>query len=149
MSRRMVALLAAAVAVAGSALIGAPAHAATVTARCETSYLVSELWLTARSSYTAYGAYHHWHNAHYEVHAGMIGSDNNNVNIRLRTGSYQDTDPTHWSYDSPDTVKRSTQYAVRIDTVTPATNTTYLKFHAIFDIPLVGDRSCTDYTLQV
>jgi hypothetical protein len=151
MKMRRLAMLAAAVAVGGSTfLAGAPAQAASATASCQANYLIYNMFFTGKGTYTAYDGYHHWNIAYYKVSGGgPVLGNNSNVNIRLRTGSYQDIDPTHWSYNSPDSVQNDTQYAVEINTVTPATNTTYLKFHAIFDNPFVGDRSCKAYTLQI
>jgi hypothetical protein len=142
-------MLAAAILVAGStALIGSPAQAATVHAHCEAGLAIETWILDARAHYTAVGANNYWDGVQYKIWGGLSGDDSN-VNIRLRTGSYSDDDPTHWSYNSPDNVKKDIWYSVSINKSVPETNQTYLKFHAIFDIPWYPDRGCVDYTDQV
>lgn len=142
---RKIGMLAAAAAIVGSSiLIGAPAQAETIFASCSTSLGGAPWKFNGGATYTAEDGYHHWDTAGFSLTGNTTGGSSN-VNIRLRKGVHLDNDPTYWSYNSPDTLDSNVQYEVPINTTTPASVANYLKFHAIFDISVIPDRSCKAY----
>jgi len=146
---RKIGMLAATAVMAGSSLLlGAPAQAANVTAACSTG-IPGEHWnFNGGATYSAEDGYQHWSAAGFKL-SGATTSGSSNVNIRLRTGLHLDNDPTYWSYNSPDTLDSNVEYEVTINTTIPASNSNYLKFHAIFDVSILPDPSCKAYASLV
>jgi hypothetical protein len=142
---RKAGMLAATAAMVGSSmLIGAPAQAASVYTSCSTGFPGQHWNFNGGATYSVEDGYQHWNSAGFTL-SGATTSGSSNVNIRLRTGVHLDHDPTHWSYNSPDTLDSNVQYSVPINTTIPASELNYLKFHAIFDVSFFPDPSCTAY----
>lgn len=141
---RKTGMLAAAV-VGSSLLFGAPAQATNLLTECSTGVPGHNWHLTATASYTVDGPNQQWQSAGFKL-TGAPTSGSSNVNIRLRTGPRSDNDPTHASYNSPDTLDSNVQYEVPINVTIPASEYNYLKFHAIFDMSMLPDPSCKAYT---
>jgi hypothetical protein len=143
---RKVGMLAATAAMVGSSmLLGAPAQATSAFTSCSTGYIPGQHWnFSGGATYTTEGSYQHWDSAGFTL-SGAPTSGSSNVNIRLRTGVLLDSDTTHWSYNSPDTLDSYVDYSVPINKTIPASDSNYLKFHAIFDVSLLPDPSCKAY----
>jgi uncharacterized membrane protein len=145
--------IAAAVATAaGLALVlsPAPAHADVAQASCDRGF---GLYTSGASAeYTTSGATQHWSAAEYSFSSslGFPVGNKSNVNFRLRKspdGTHSTSHKTYFSYDSPDALHPNTTYTTQINKDVPASESIYVKFDTIFDLPDgVPDINCEAYT---
>lgn len=133
----------------GLALIAgaAPAQADTTQANCSYAYLYQS---GAYATYTVSGVTQRWLEASYTFTGPYVGSKSN-VNFRVRKSpdgvSRSTSDKTYYSYDSPDSLSPDNSYTKSINTNVPASESIYLKFDTIFDLPNgVPDVNCVAYT---
>ncbi|GID30003.1 hypothetical protein [Paractinoplanes brasiliensis] len=135
--------------IAGLALIAGatPAHADTTQANCSVALGIYSS--AASAQFTVQGATQRWASATYSFAGPQVGNKSN-VNFRLRQspdGTHSTSHKTYFFNDSPDALRPNTSYTVPINTNVPLSESIYVKFDTIFDLPHgIPDINCEAYT---
>jgi hypothetical protein len=134
----------AAMALACTLLLAAPASADTLGAGCTTTVPDGiERRLEAWAYYTPLGGLNQWYQFDYLLSGHETGNQSN-VNIWV-----MENNSTRWTYHSPDSLGVGNVYTTYASVYTVAATSEWVKFEAIFDRWFASDPKCVGRTQYV